>query len=115
MLTYSIMLSPYDDIAQMYQHKLVRKDWTPNMDDARELLCLICDKHAHRQQANKNNSNISRSRHANHGGGNPGSHNEGKPCAKSKDGNKDKQNQSHCKAWTESIKSNTKYAKGKEL
>ena len=41
MLTYSIMLSPYDNIAQMWQSELVKKKRTLTMEDARRLLCLI--------------------------------------------------------------------------
>ena len=73
----------------------------------------IVNKHAHRQQANKNNSNISRSRRANHGGGNQNSHKGGKPNAKSKGGN-NKKLQSHSKAWTESIQPNNKWVEGQE-
>ena len=102
MLTYSITLEPYEDIAQEFQSKLVQEEQTPTMADTRKLLELIHDKHAHRQQVNKNNSNISRSRRANNGGGNQNSHKGGKPHAKSKDG-KNKKHQSHSKAWTESI------------
>ena len=61
------------------QRKLVQEERTPTMANARKLLELIRDKHAHKQQANKNNSNISRSRRANHGGGNRNSHQGGNP------------------------------------
>ena len=83
------------------------------MAGARKLLELIRDKHAHRQQANKNNSNISRSRRANNGGGNQISHKGGKPNAKSKDGN-NKKHQSHSKVWTVSIQPNNKWVEGQE-
>ena len=70
MLSYSITLEPYEDIAQEFQKKLAQEERTPTMEDARDLLELICEKHAHKLQADKNNSNISHSRRTNHGGGN---------------------------------------------
>ena len=45
------------------------------MEDAKEVLRLIHDKHAHKGQASIKNGKISRSRRANHGGGNQDSHN----------------------------------------
>ena len=77
MLTYSITLEPYEDIAQEFQQKLVKEESTPTMDDASDFLDLIREKHAHKLQANKNNGNISRSRRTNHGGGNRGSNQGG--------------------------------------
>ena len=73
---------------------------------------MISKKHAHKQQANKNNSNISCSRRANNGRGHRGSHNGGKPYTKSKYGN-NKKHQSHIEAWTESIQTNIKYVERK--
>ena len=77
MLMYSITLEPYEDIAEEFQKKLVQEERTSTMEDARTLLELVCDKHAHKLQANKNKSNISQSRRTNHGGGNQNSHQVG--------------------------------------
>ena len=41
------------------QRKLVKEEQTLTMEDARKLLQSIREKHAHRQQTNKNNSNTS--------------------------------------------------------
>ena len=76
------------------------------MEDARNFLELISNKHAHKLQANKNNSNISRSRRTNHGEGNQNSHQGGgKPNAKSKD-SKTKKLESHSAIWTKKIQPN---------
>ena len=80
MLTYSITLEPYEDIAQEFQKKLVKEERTPTMEDARDLLDQIRNKHL---QASKSNGNISHSRRTNHGRGNRGSNQGGKPNAKS--------------------------------
>ena len=114
MLVYSIMLSLYDDIPQDYQDTLVKKECTPTMEDIKELLRLVRDKHAHKQQASINNGNITRSRRAKPGGGNQGSHNGGKLYGKSKDGKKYKKPCAHSKAWNKSIKVNNIFLEGKE-
>ena len=80
MLVYSITLSLYDAKAQTYQYELVKKNWAPTMEDTKQLLRLICDKHAHKQQASISNDNNSTSRCTNHGGGNCGSHKGGAVC-----------------------------------
>ena len=83
------------------------------MEDARDLLELMREKHAHKLQANKNNSNISHMRRTNHGGGNRSSNQGGKPNAKSK-GKKNKKFESHSKLWTEKIQPNKKWVEGQE-
>ena len=113
MLTYSITLEPYEDIAQEFQKKLVQEERTPTTEDARDFLELICEKHAHKLQANKNNSNISHSRRMNHGGGNRSSNQGGKPNAKSK-GKENKKFESYSKLWTKKIQPNKKWVDGQE-
>ena len=108
MLAYSITLEPYKDIAQEFQKKLVKEERTPTMDDTKDLLDLICENHAHKLQASKNNGNISRTRRTNHGGGNRGSNQGGKSNAKSKD-SKNKKLESHSSIWTEKIQPNSKW------
>ena len=83
------------------------------MEDARDLLELICEKHAHKLQADKNNSNISHSRRTNHGGGNRNSNQGGKPNAKWNN-KENKKSESHSKIWTEQVQPHSKWVDGKE-
>ncbi len=112
-LSYSITLEPYEDIAQEFRKKMETEDEPPTMENAKELLELIRDKHAHRLQANKNNSSISTSRRTNHGGGNRSSNQGGKP--NSKWNNKEtKKSESHSKIWTDKIQPNKKWVDGQD-
>ena len=89
------------------------EDDPTTMEDAKELLELIRDKHAHRLQANKNNSSISTSRRTNHGGGNRSSNQGGKPNAKWNN-KENKKSESHSKIWTDKIQPNKKWVEGHE-
>lgn len=85
------------------------EDDPATMEDAKELLELIRDKHAHRLQANKNNSSISTSRRTNHGGGNHSSNQHSKRNTK-----ENKKSESHSKTWTDKIQPNKKWVEGQE-
>ena len=90
------------------------EDDPTTMEDAKELLELIRDKHAHRLQANKKNSSISTSRRTNHGGGNRSSNQGGKPNAKWNN-KENKKSESHSKIWTDKIQPNKKWVEGQEI
>ena len=110
LISYSITLEPYEDIAQQFRKKIGTEDKPPTMEHAKELLELIRDKHAHRLQANKNNnSSISSSRRTTHGGGNRSSNQYSKRNSK-----ENKKSEPHSKAWTDKIQPNKKWVEGQD-
>ena len=110
MISYSITLEPYEDIAQEFRKRMETEDDPPTMEDAKELLELIRDKHAHRLQANKhNNSSISSSRRTTHSGGNRNSNQYSKRNSK-----ENKKSESHSTTWTDKIQPNKKWVEGQE-
>ena len=110
LISYSITLEPYEDIAQQFRKKIETEDEPPTMAHAKELLELIRDKHAHRLQANKhNNSSISSSRRTTHGGGNRNSNQYSKRNSK-----ENKKSEPHSKTWTDKIQPNKKWVDGQD-